>query len=227
MMKTNFEKVREFHEAFELDINDEPYKDVFDKNPKLVNFRMQLIDEEVEELREAIKNKDEIETIDALADILYVVYGAGISFGLNLDTIIRPNKSDMVNFANSIMHLLDTEVDKLRKAIKHKNMDETENALENILYVVYCIGLLLGYQMDNAFDLVHQSNMSKVCVSEEEAIKTVNWYKKEYANGNYKYDSPTYRKASNNKYWIVYNKSTGKILKSINYKPVDFSSILQ
>ena len=162
-MKTNFEKVREFHEVFGLDINDEPYKDVFDKDPKLVNLRKNLIIEEVEELLEAIKNKDMKETLDALADILYVTYGCSLSFGCDLD---------------------------------------------------------------NAFDLVHQSNMSKLCVSEEEAIKTVTWYKKEYMIGNHKYDSPTYRKASNNKYWIVYNKSTGKILKSINYEPVSFTSIL-
>jgi len=164
-MKTNFQKVKEFHETFELDINDKPQFDVFTKNPKLVKLRMSLIDEEVNELREAMKNHDMKETVDALADILYVVYGTGVSLG----------------FGN----------------------------------------------LDNAFDIVHQSNMSKACVSEEEAIQTINWYKKEYTNGNHKYDTPTYKKSKDDKYWIVYNKSSGKILKSINYKPVDFNFMLQ
>ena len=72
--------------------------------------------------------------------------------------------------------------------------------------------------MDKAFNIVHESNMSKLCTSEEEAINTVQWYK----DNNTVYDSPNFKKSKNNKYWIVYNESTGKILKSINYNKVDF-----
>ncbi len=227
MMKTNFEKVREFHEAFELDINDELYKDVFDKNPKLVTLRKDLIIEEVEELRVAIQNKDEIETIDALADILYVTYGAGVSFGIiNLDALVRPNKNDIVNFSNFNMHSLDTEVDNLQKAINNKNIEEVRDALENILYVVYCIGLSKNIDLDIAFDLVHKSNMTKLCYTKEEAALTVVSYRIKYKKKESPYDSPSYKKSSDDKYWIVYNKSTGKILKSMNYKPVSFTSML-
>nr|QBK89477.1 MAG: phosphoribosyl-ATP pyrophosphohydrolase [Mimivirus LCMiAC02] len=225
-MKTNFQKVREFHEAFELDINDEPYKDVFDKNPKLVTLRKDLIIEEVEELREAIKNEDEIETIDALADILYVTYGAGVSFGIDLDGLVRPNKSDKIILFNSKMYYIDTQVSKLLKAMNNKNMDETADALKNILCVVYCIGLVLNIDLDIAFDLVHKSNMTKLCYTTEEASLTVISYRIKYKKNGSPYDSPAYKKSSDNKYWIVYNKSTGKILKSINYKPVSFASML-
>ena len=52
---------------------------------KINSLRINLIEEELEELKEAIKKKDLKETIDALTDILYVTYGAGHAFGVNLD----------------------------------------------------------------------------------------------------------------------------------------------
>tara|TARA_B100000035_G_scaffold29363_1_gene22529 strand:+ start:141 stop:488 length:348 start_codon:yes stop_codon:yes gene_type:complete len=52
---------------------------------KIVQLRIDLIEEELNELKEAIKNNDIVEVADALTDILYVTYGAGHSFGVNLD----------------------------------------------------------------------------------------------------------------------------------------------
>ena len=52
---------------------------------KINKLRIDLIEEELEELKEAINKKDLKETIDALTDILYVTYGAGHAFGVNLD----------------------------------------------------------------------------------------------------------------------------------------------
>ena len=54
-------------------------------NEKIVLLRYELIKEELEELNQAIKNKDIKEAADALTDILYVTYGAGSAFGINLD----------------------------------------------------------------------------------------------------------------------------------------------
>ncbi len=159
MATTNFQKVKEFNESFGLLTFDTPQTNIFTENPKLVKLRLDLITEEVSELKEAIDNHDFTEVIDALGDILYVVEGAGSSFGINLD---------------------------------------------------------------KAFDLIHKSNMSKLCLTEEEAQKTVKWY----LENETRYDSPSYRLSNDEKYYVVYNKSTGKILKSINYKPVKFDSLL-
>ena len=54
-------------------------------NKKIVNLRYELIKEELEELNQAIKDKDLKEVADALTDILYVTYGAGHAFGIDLD----------------------------------------------------------------------------------------------------------------------------------------------
>jgi hypothetical protein len=79
-----------------------------------------------------------------------------------------------------------------------------------------------GVHADIAFELVHKSNMSKLCKTEEEAIETVESYKKDS-----RYDSPAYRLSDDGKHYVVYNQSTSKILKSINYSPVSFDSLLK
>jgi len=156
---TNFEKIRdEFNIAFGVKNNFTPQINLFDEDPELVKYRLSLINEEVQELNDAISNKDFVETIDALNDILYVVYGAVSTWGINAD---------------------------------------------------------------ESFDLVHKSNMSKLCSTEKEAQETVEFYKKDG-----RYDTPDYRLAPNNKDYVVFNKSTNKILKSINYKPVSFESLM-
>lgn len=159
---TNFQKIREFHNASGLDNHVEHQMNIFSEEKEgLIKLRLDLIQEEFNELRDAIKNHDFPEVRDAIADILYVVYGAAASFGIDAD---------------------------------------------------------------RDYDLVHQSNMSKFCQTEELAQATVESYKKKFEEGNSPYDSPTYRLSSDGKYYVVYNETTGKILKSIDYKPVDMSS---
>ena len=80
----NSAKVKEFNNNFNVKKHSKLCKDVLTKDPKLTKLRLDLITEEVEELKEAIKNNDVIETIDALADILYVVYGAADCFGIDI-----------------------------------------------------------------------------------------------------------------------------------------------
>ena len=62
-------------------------------------------------------------------------------------------------------------------------MVETIDALADILYVVYGAGASFGIDLDKAFDIVHRSNMSKLCQTEEDAIETVRIYKEKYDNG--------------------------------------------
>lgn len=155
--ETNFEKVLKFNKSFGVKTNLTPQYNLFDEDPALVDYRLKLIEEEVEELKESIEKKDFTETIDALTDILYVVYGAYTAFGVDAN---------------------------------------------------------------KAFDIVQASNMSKLCKHEEEAIATVNKYKNDI-----RYDSPTYRLSDDVKHYIVFNKKTQKILKSINYNAVDFKGL--
>ena len=78
---SNFESVKKFMETFGQEIRE---KASF-PDDKITSLRYELIKEELDELREAIDSKDIKEAADALTDILYVTYGAGHAFGINLD----------------------------------------------------------------------------------------------------------------------------------------------
>ena len=82
---TNFEKVGDFMEAFGQEVLYIPTTPDFN----LSALRLDLIDEEVQELRDGLANKSMLEIADALTDILYVVYGAGHAFGINLDKCFK------------------------------------------------------------------------------------------------------------------------------------------
>ena len=78
---TNFGKVGHFMKTFGQEIKIKPGL----STEKINKLRVSLIHEELEEFKEAIKNNDLKEVADALTDILYVTYGAGHAFGINLD----------------------------------------------------------------------------------------------------------------------------------------------
>lgn len=160
---SNFEKVVEFNHSFGVipSTTFSPQKSILYSDPRKIEFCLKLIREECKELEQAVVDHDYIEMVDALADILYVVYG---------------------------------------------------------------MGARVGVDMDKAFDLVHRNNMSKLCASEEEAQRSVQYYLEHPELG---YESPEYRRAPNDIHWVVFNRSTNKVLKSIEWKPVDLSPVCQ
>ncbi len=89
---TNFEKVELFMRTFGQEIK----KKSSLSSDNINNLRINLIEEELNEFKDAIKKKDLKEVADALTDILYVTYGAGHAFGINLDNCFdEVQKSNM------------------------------------------------------------------------------------------------------------------------------------
>ena len=78
---SNFNKVGLFMKTFGQEVKNKPSL----SSDKINKLRIDLIKEELDELKEAMDNKDLLEVADALTDILYVTYGAGHAFGINLD----------------------------------------------------------------------------------------------------------------------------------------------
>ena len=78
---TNFSKVGVFMKTFGQEVKDKPSF----STDKINQLRLDLIKEELSELTTAMGNKDLLEVADALTDILYVTYGAGHAFGIDLD----------------------------------------------------------------------------------------------------------------------------------------------
>jgi predicted HAD superfamily Cof-like phosphohydrolase len=78
---SNFNKVGTFMKTFGQEVKTKPSF----SSDKINKLRIDLIKEELDELQEAMKNNDLLEVADALTDILYVAYGAGHAFGIDLD----------------------------------------------------------------------------------------------------------------------------------------------
>ena len=146
------------------------------------------------------------------------------TFGHPVNTTIQNNifleKPKLIKLK---MDLIREEMKELEEAVANHDMTETRDALSDILYVVYGMGAAIGADLDHDMGLVHLSNMSKLCSNEDEAKATVQWYKEQFEQENLSYDSPSYRVDENTGKYIVFNESSGKILKNINYKPVQFT----
>ena len=99
---SNFFKVKEFMQKFKQEVKSNP--SFPDEN--IIKLRINLIKEELLELEEALNEKNIEETADALTDILYVTYGAGHAFGIDLDKcfdeVQKSNMSKLDKFGNPI-----------------------------------------------------------------------------------------------------------------------------
>ena len=122
---TNFEKVRLFMTTFGQEVKNKASLG----SENINNLRINLIEEELNEFKEAVKKKDLKEAADALTDILYVTYGAGHAFGINLDKCFEEvQKSNMSKLGDDGKPIYD-EKGKVMKGPKYFKPD-----LEKFLY---------------------------------------------------------------------------------------------
>ena len=270
---TNFQLVRHFCKVFGQPTPAILQRNILEENPKLMQFRLSLIEEEIRELNEAFEENNMIEVIDALNDIEYVVYGMGVTIGSDLDEAFKiihetimsklyineqeafdtmvsykslSNFQTVVNFLKLIGHaapdnlqkniieenpklvqfrlsMIEQHFKKLKKAVEENNMTKVIITLVNIIFDVYSMGVTIGVDLDETFKIVHESNMSKLCRTEQEAMDTLLHYKTvpDFANVNVKY-----RSSDDGKYFVVYNGDTGKVLKSKYFTLPDFSKLM-
>jgi len=117
--------------------------------------------------------------------------------------------------------LIAEELKELEVAILDKDIVEVADALCDLQYVLSgaILEFGLGEKFKALFDEVQRSNMSKACLTEEEAIKTVEFYKQ-------KDGTECYYKQEDGK-WLVYRKQDNKTIKSINYSPADLEQFLK
>ncbi len=116
--------------------------------------------------------------------------------------------------------LLQEELNELSQAIKDNNIVEVADALCDLQYVLSgaCLEFGLGDKFVELFNEVQRSNMSKACNSIQEAVDTIDHYKKKDGTES------TYREVNGK--WIVYRTIDDKVLKSINYSPANLEKIL-
>jgi predicted HAD superfamily Cof-like phosphohydrolase len=256
-MKSHFDLVCEFNKAFDYKVYNLHEGNPLDNNIKDASYRYNLIHEEgIEELGFAMRKNDRVEMMDAIADLLYVLYGACYTYNLNPTNMFDcfygsfsnyyafTKQTNLINNENpqNIYKKLVNSITLIKKhLLETKNIIDLYSSLLNTINTTYMLGFSLYIDVNKVFNIVHESNMSKLCSTEEEAINTVNDYimKRNIHNKYYEeyknkygqdaietqnvycpYDSPYYYKPQNSNYYLVKNKSTGKALKNINYKPV-------
>jgi predicted HAD superfamily Cof-like phosphohydrolase len=147
-MNNYLEKVKEFHNTFGAPVLETPQIPEKDRS----DLRVSLIQEELNELKTAISENNLTEIADACGDLMVVLSGTILEFGL-------------------------------------------------------------GDKFDEIFDIIHKSNMSKACKTEDVAKRTMEFY-------NQKDGTESYSKLVNGK-WIVYRLSDNKVLKSVEYTPAN------
>jgi Phosphoribosyl-ATP pyrophosphohydrolase len=169
-----------------------------------------MIFEEFNELLDAIEKRSKLEWIDAVADLIYVVYFAYFMWGVEPEFSVTDRD---VGSARSQIETIQTFV----QSDVAPDLSTLNSMLNNILNYIYSGGLpkIEGEEcstdvISRAFDLVHTSNMSKFTASEEVAKRTVEAYTEAGV-----YDTPNYYRGATS--FVIKNTSTGKILKSIEY----------
>ena len=119
---SNFNKVKTFMEIFGQDVKTKPSL----STEKINSLRYDLIKEELEELKEAMENKDLLEVADALTDILYVTYGAGHAFGIDLDKCFEEVQSSNMSKLGEDGKPIYNESGKVMKGPKYFKPDLTK-----------------------------------------------------------------------------------------------------
>jgi len=119
---SNFNKVKTFMETFDQEVKIKPSF----STDKVNSLRYDLIKEELEELKEAIENKDLLEVADALTDILYVTYGAGHAFGIDLDKCFEEVQSSNMSKLGEDGKPIYNESGKVMKGPKYFKPDLTK-----------------------------------------------------------------------------------------------------
>lgn len=205
-MKKYQNLVREFHLAAGQPVADKPTK----LSTERLNLRLELIKEEARELEDAVFSNDRVETLDALCDLMYVVCGKAAEEGLSffdqneIDTASQKMINRMPKFQ---------AVDVVIELISAKNTSAYD--AHKVMY----LATLFGFDertFYHAFKAVHESNMSKFCKSESEAHETIRKYK---SNGVEAYFTV------NNGLYVIFRTSNNKVLKSVNYHPVDLREL--
>ena len=119
---SNFNKVGTFMKTFGQEVKTKPSF----STDKINKLRIDLIKEELEELTEAMTNKDLLEVADALTDILYVTYGAGHAFGIDLDKCFNEVQNSNMSKLDENSKPIYNEFGKVMKGPKYFKPDLTK-----------------------------------------------------------------------------------------------------
>lgn len=224
---THFEAVKEFMNTMGQTVLTEP------KLPsmKLANLRYDLIDEEVSELESALMDDDHIEIADALADILYVGYGAFAAMGTTPGhmeyndgpwdqvEVILPT----VGEARDHIQAMKTSLLLIDSGYQFDQMDYITSGVTNVIDQAYHLAFEMGIDLYACFDEVHASNMSKACKTYDDAVASLLARQRDPETAENYVGVVVVQSGE----YFVLRKANGKILKGMGYFEPNLKQFMQ
>lgn len=214
---SNFNKVADFHRTSGHPVLLSPSAEHLNK--KMLNARYSFIEEEVNELVNAWNSDDVVEQIDAICDIMYFAYGTFLTtsavFNHKLVVESSPNSEFEFTDAEDFKNYLEI----LRFSFNSFDLDAIEHSLHTLLHMCYIFAHthFPGVDIDDCFAEVHNSNMSKFCDIEQDAIDTCAHYERSSRTTNYRLVNGRF---------VVFDVATDKILKNVNWRTPNLRQFL-
>lgn len=190
-------QVEEFHLAFGCPVLDSV-------NLKGYPLRVALMNEEFNELKQSTKKS---EIADGLGDLLYVTYGTYLALGLKHQWHNRTTTTNL----KIAMKVIENCIVTFENYCSFEDYENAQESLNVLITWLYTAASLQGINLEMVFDKIHESNMTKACKNMTDVEKTMKKYEDK---------KPFFKQLG--KYYVVYSKE-GKVLKSIQYVPVDLS----
>lgn len=200
----------------------------------VAKFRLRLIDEELHgknELFDSIERDDLVKIIDGICDVLYVVYGAYATFGLEpLEQEISTNDKVPsllpVHVAFKIQRHITDGFEQTRRGLYTGDMITVMNGLGNLLNSTLELAKEHNIDVALAFEEVHNSNMSKFCKTYEDAKESIDMRIK---SGKTEYEDAYIEEVeiAFEKYYVIKRKEDGKVLKGFDFFEPDLEKFVK
>lgn len=224
---THFEAVKEFMITMGQEVLTTPKLPTL----KLAELRYALIAEEVEELTVALKNDDHVEIADALADILYVGYGAYAAFGIEPGELefhdgpwdLVPVELPTAGEAMTTINTMNQHLELFKHGYSHDRIDLICKGIDNIIDHAYLLAFEMGIDLYSCFNEVHSSNMSKACKTYADAQISLQFRQNAEATAANYADAQVVQSGN----YFVLRKANGKILKGMDYFEPDLRQYMQ
>lgn len=199
----------------------------------VAKLRYNLIIEEItgkNEFQYCAERDDVVGMLDGLCDILYVVYGAALTFGVDISSdneapsVANSRLASAFDSIESFKYMT-SNAEKFKKAYEEDNYNEIRSVLAAITFLVYKYAKKINVDLAGAFDEVHKSNMSKFSETKEHAEASV---AARQAGGDEKYNDVyvTSVEVEGTEYWMIKRNEDHKILKSLNFFEPDLSKFV-
>lgn len=152
------------------------------QSTKITDFRTRLIDEEIygpKELVDSINHDNQNGILDGLCDILYVAYGAIATFGVTMDEYPIFSRTEGTgkllykHTAHNLIRNLDNAFQQYKRGVEIGDMITIGRGLTGVILEVNRFAEASNLDLASAFDEVHKSNMSKICITEQQALDSI------------------------------------------------------